>query len=848
EIIEVNETMVGCESEKEEAKDTSYDEDEEENEYIEGRDDYIALIDTGADGSNVTNQISVIGDIVSDDNGHGSKMAAAIAAVNPLARILSIKALDSSNRGKLADIYEAIEYAISENVSVINLSISSLVSTESDIIQKAIEDASAAGITVVAAAGNKGASASYYTPGNIPEALTIGACDNNGDRIRTSNYGPCIDYYAVADTTSIAAARFTGYLSLYGINGIGKVKEIYTRETVETEEKEPGAIIERNNSDTATNTDAKVKEKPIKGAGEGTIAITNGSDGTNYLNVTRISGDNYKYSIGTNQGTFYVYCIDPSLINPDNEASYTFKQTPLESSGVVYKRELTTALWYGLHYSKSGIQSYNDFIKAIGYYSSENDLYNQTHYTAAYAAGGVGYSKTAYHAKDTYDRMMSWIEKADPNKDGKFYVDTDGNEGDAGSDAEKKFYAGNGYRVYFDYKGEDVNNLSFAFASQSNANDDASYNVKVKTEETKSDSTYGSGQITEWLRLIPKNSKPSSDVWANVSTRIPVPSKGKIFVDENGNGKIDKTYTSGSAVIWGNSKFKIWINDKTSKGRYTSGSCLNSTIFAQPWVAYTSNSKAQRLAYLYIPQCSSMLNFYWNGYVPVERYVAIQKIDVNTGNPINGVTFVLSHNGDKARFASNYDSSASIKIGNDTIKGYASAVTKTVKVGNKEYKGVAIFKFIDLPENKEYGFRFLEASAPEPYRNIDGNLSKSATDFKTIKSDGTKTFILSTYGEDNTDRNAAIINALGYKVRNYKPTYIKLNKSSANTSVTNGNPNYSLAGATYRLYRTKTDADNNTNHIHEFVVNAEGTSEAWKMPSSYMNTNDEGILKNTEFY
>ncbi|MBR6403158.1 MAG: VaFE repeat-containing surface-anchored protein [Eubacterium sp.] len=852
EIIEVNETITGCESDEGEPTEGTDQEDIEETGITEGRDEYIALIDTGADGNNVTKQISVIGDVVSDDNGHGSKMAAAIAAVNPLVRILSIKALDSSNRGKLADIYEAIESAISENVSIINLSVSSLVSTESDIIQKAVKDATDAGIYVVAAAGNKGASASYYTPGNIPEAFTIGACDKNGNRVSISNYGSCVDYYTEADTTSVAAARFTGYLSIYGINGIENNKDVYTREKVETEEKEPGVIIDSEPIDTASDTDAvpdeKLDEKPVKGAMEGTMAITNGSDGLNYLTVTRISGDNYKYSIGTNHGTFYAYCIDPSLINPDNEANYTFKQQPLESSGIAYKRELTTALWYGLHYSKSGIQSYNDFIKSIGYYSSENDLYNQTHYTAAYAAGGVGYSRTAYHAKDTYDRMMSWIEKADPNKDGKFYVDTDGNEGDAGSDTEKKFYAGNGYRVYFDYKGEDVNNLSFAFASESNDNDEASYNVKVKTEETKSDSVYGSGQITEWIHLIPQNKKPSSDIWANISTRVPVPSKGKIFVDENGNGKIDKTYTSGSAVIWGNSKFKIWINDKASKGRYTSGSCLNSTIFAQTWVAYTSNSKAQRLAYLYIPQCSSMLNFFWNGYVPVERYVAIQKIDANTGNPINGVTFVLSHNGDKEKYASNYDSSAQIKIGNDTIKGYASAVTRTVKVGNKEYKGVAIFKFIDLPENKEYGFRFLEASAPKPYRNIEGNLSKSATDFKEISPDGSKTFILSTYGEDNTDRSAAIINALKYKVRNYKPTYVKLNKSSSNTSITSGNPNYSLAGATYRLYRTRNDADSNANSIHEFVVNADGVAEEWPIPVAYMNKNEDGTLKNTEFY
>ena len=857
EIIEINEVLSGC--------DNDISDDHEGEQTYKGADAFIALIDSGADNANVVEQASVIGDSVSDDNGHGTRMAALIAAVNPSVRILSIKALDEHSNGNIADIYEAIEYAISKNVSVINLSISSLVSSESEIIQKAIDDAESQGIHVVVAAGNRGASAYYYTPGNVKSAITVGACDEEGNRIKISNYGDCLDYYVAADTTSIAAALFTGYLSVYGLDYMEKIDGIFTRNQVETEEKEPGALIDNTSPNDAEQKNEQKTEEPeetseeeavtndkkeakVKGAMEGTISITNGADGANYLTATKLPTGNYKYTIDTNQGTFYVYCIDPDMVNPNNEADYTFTQSAVNLSQVGYDRELTTVLWYGLHYSKSGIQSYNDSIKSIGYYSNENDLYNQTHYTASYAAGGSGYSASAYHAKETYDKMMGWIDSADPNKDGKFYVDTSGNEGDSGSNAEKQFYAGKGYRVYFDYKGTDANNLSFAFASESDNNDEASSNIKVKTTDTAESSTYGSGQITEWIGMIPKCSKPSSDIWANVSTRIPVPANGKVFVDENGDGKVDKTYTSGSAIIWGNSKFKIWINDKTSKKLYSTGSINNSTIFVQTWVATSTAKKTQRLAYLYVPKTTSMLNFYWGGYTSKERYVAIQKIDSNSGKPINGVTFVLSHNGDKARYASNYDASAEIKIGNDTIKGYASAVTRSLKVGNVEYKGVALFKFIDLPEDSEYNFRFLEASAPEPYRNYDGNLSKTKTDYKSIKPDGTKVFVLSTKGEDNTNRDEAIKNALGYKVANYKPTFLNLLKTSSDTSITNGNPNYSLAGATFRIYKTKTDAESNNNPIHDFVVKEDGTSEFWEIPDSYMSKDNDGVYENTTFY
>ena len=74
-----------------------------------GNSAYVALIDTGAANDNVIEETSVIGDSASDDNGHGTRMAALIAAVNPNVRILSIKALDEHSNGSVSDIYEAIE-------------------------------------------------------------------------------------------------------------------------------------------------------------------------------------------------------------------------------------------------------------------------------------------------------------------------------------------------------------------------------------------------------------------------------------------------------------------------------------------------------------------------------------------------------------------------------------------------------------------------------------------------------------------------------------------------------------------------------------------------------------------
>lgn len=196
----------------------------------------IALIDTGASGSNVIGSVSVLGDSGADDNGHGSTLAAAISEANPNARILSIKSLNSGAIGSVSDVYSAIEYAIQSNVAVINLSVCSIDSADSQLLRNAIAEAIASGITVVVSAGNNSSDAGYYTPANISSVFTIGACDTEGNRISKSNYGSVIDYYVVADSTSVAAAKFSAYI-VNGLDFATSKEDVFTREYVESEKE-----------------------------------------------------------------------------------------------------------------------------------------------------------------------------------------------------------------------------------------------------------------------------------------------------------------------------------------------------------------------------------------------------------------------------------------------------------------------------------------------------------------------------------------------------------------------------------------------------------------------------------
>lgn len=199
----------------------------------------IALIDTGAEGANVIDQVSMIDDKLVG-NGHADEMVSAITSMNPDAKILSIRALGDDNTGTTASIIAAMEYAINQNVSFINLSLYAPRTLANAVLSSEIEKAVSAGIEVVGAAGNDNADAVNYMPGCVGNAWIIGACDEKGTKIESSNYGSTVDYNVVSGSTSEAAAKFSGYISANGTENI-KSAVIFTSDSVSTDdaEKEP---------------------------------------------------------------------------------------------------------------------------------------------------------------------------------------------------------------------------------------------------------------------------------------------------------------------------------------------------------------------------------------------------------------------------------------------------------------------------------------------------------------------------------------------------------------------------------------------------------------------------------
>ncbi len=206
----------------------------------------VAVIDTGSNNANEA--VSVIGDDGTDQNGHGTAMCNEILAnCTTDVYLLSIKAIGDNGTGTATDVYSAVKYAIDKECDVIFMANSMKDSPDNDALELLIDSALCNGITVIAAAGNSGADAADYTPANIPGVITAGAMDKDGYKVSSSNYGSCVDYYLVAESTSQAAAILTGKLlsdDTEGISFLYLEPEEQTPETVTTTTEEGTLTIE----------------------------------------------------------------------------------------------------------------------------------------------------------------------------------------------------------------------------------------------------------------------------------------------------------------------------------------------------------------------------------------------------------------------------------------------------------------------------------------------------------------------------------------------------------------------------------------------------------------------------
>lgn len=167
----------------------------------------VAVIDSGANGyANGYNAFDGSND-VTDDNGHGTAMCDIIRKnTNSDVEIIPIKIAGVNGVGSISCVLKALEYAEAQGVNVINMSFIADSTAKTDLISSYIQKLSVEGINIVASAGNQGVDCSNYFPANVQGVLTVGSCDESGNKKSYSNYGDCVKANVVSSSTSEAAA------------------------------------------------------------------------------------------------------------------------------------------------------------------------------------------------------------------------------------------------------------------------------------------------------------------------------------------------------------------------------------------------------------------------------------------------------------------------------------------------------------------------------------------------------------------------------------------------------------------------------------------------------------------
>lgn len=202
----------------------------------------VAIIDSGVDYNHPDLAANYLGgyDFVNndadpmDDHGHGTHVAGTIATLDndigvlgvaPEAGFYALKAADSSGSCSMSDVAAAVDWAVSNDVDVISMSLGG---SYSYVLKAACDKAYNNGVVLVAAAGNTGSNIVLY-PAAYDSVIAVSATDSNNIRPSWSTYGPQVELaapgvsvystipgssYGYKSGTSMATPHVTGSVAL----------------------------------------------------------------------------------------------------------------------------------------------------------------------------------------------------------------------------------------------------------------------------------------------------------------------------------------------------------------------------------------------------------------------------------------------------------------------------------------------------------------------------------------------------------------------------------------------------------------------------------------------------------
>jgi subtilisin family serine protease len=176
-----------------------------------------------------------------DYDGHGTFVAGIIAGdwneksglagVNPLARLMILRAINDFGHTRASVVAEAIAYAADNGARVINLSLGGKRLTT--VERAAIDYAFGKGAVIVVAAGNQGADISDYGIASSDKVLAVAATGSDDQRAKFSNWGKIAVAAPGTDILSLRARRTDTMLGVDlakykpGTNFVGDDKRFY---------------------------------------------------------------------------------------------------------------------------------------------------------------------------------------------------------------------------------------------------------------------------------------------------------------------------------------------------------------------------------------------------------------------------------------------------------------------------------------------------------------------------------------------------------------------------------------------------------------------------------------------
>lgn len=165
----------------------------------------IAVLDSGAGPHSdlvLSGGVSFVGTGYNDVYGHGTHTAGIIAAQNNTIGIVGVaydsslyeaKVLSDTGGGSVSNAIAAIDWAIANKMDIISMSFST--PTYSQAFKDVCDKAYAAGILLVASAGNTGTLQTRY-PSGFSSVIAVGATDSTNTIASYSTFGPQVEIAA----------------------------------------------------------------------------------------------------------------------------------------------------------------------------------------------------------------------------------------------------------------------------------------------------------------------------------------------------------------------------------------------------------------------------------------------------------------------------------------------------------------------------------------------------------------------------------------------------------------------------------------------------------------------------